>query len=158
MKEHNNDAGFTLIEVIVALAVLSIGIFSLYSMQITSMDGNSKANLITNAASWGADQTEQIMGLDYDGYATSVDKEKDALTFDLQEREADQDGLNGINDATQATADWWDNSADGNFILYWNIVDDYPMTDTKTIRVLIRDTRNNLNNIVVVDYIKNNAI
>lgn len=61
----NTESGFTLIEALVAMVILSIGIFSLYSMQLTSIHGNTKASRITTAATWNMDQVEQIVGMDY---------------------------------------------------------------------------------------------
>ncbi len=57
----NNNSGFTLIEVMIALVILLIGILSLYGMQITSIKGNSAANQVTTASTLALDQIEQIL-------------------------------------------------------------------------------------------------
>lgn len=61
----NTENGFTLIEALIAMVILSVGILSLYSMQITSITGNSKASRLTTAATWNMDQVERIIGMDY---------------------------------------------------------------------------------------------
>jgi len=66
-----NEKGFTLIEVTIALAVLAIGILSMYVLQLSAIRGNSTANSITTAANWGADQLENIYGMDYSNLASA---------------------------------------------------------------------------------------
>jgi len=59
------------------MAILSIGIFAVFSMQLRSTQGNTKANRLTEASSWNVDQIEQIIGTQYanitNGTATSND-------------------------------------------------------------------------------------
>lgn len=64
MKPSNQENGFTLIEVMIAIAVLVIGILSLYTMQISSIQGNSTANQLTTASNLALDQIEQILSWD----------------------------------------------------------------------------------------------
>ncbi len=75
MNYSNNQKGFTLIEVVIALGVLSIGILALMVMQFSGIKGNATANTITSAAVLAGDRIEQIFGMDYDaldsGNATS---------------------------------------------------------------------------------------
>lgn len=65
MKKHNStirkQTGFTLIEVLIAMAIFTIGILSMYSMQITSMKGNVTANRVTESAEMTSDYVEQIL-------------------------------------------------------------------------------------------------
>jgi prepilin-type N-terminal cleavage/methylation domain-containing protein len=65
MKQKCNEQGFTLIEVIIAMAILSIGILSLYSMQSTAIRGNASANYMTRAATVASETVEQLMDLDF---------------------------------------------------------------------------------------------
>ncbi|MFT5698176.1 MAG: prepilin-type N-terminal cleavage/methylation domain-containing protein [Desulforhopalus sp.] len=55
------ECGFTLIETVIAIFILVIGIMSLYSMQISSIQGNAGANRITLGTSWGQDQIEEML-------------------------------------------------------------------------------------------------
>lgn len=54
-----NNRGFTLVEAIISLAVLSIGILALFAMQTLSIRGNANASRITTLATWGSDEIEQ---------------------------------------------------------------------------------------------------
>lgn len=72
-KIVHSEKGFTLIEALTAMVILSVGIFSLYSMQINSVRGNSKASRTTTAANWNMDQVESIIGMDYDDATIAAD-------------------------------------------------------------------------------------
>lgn len=61
MRSENQESGFTLIEVMIAIAVLVIGILSLYTMQISSIQSNSTANQLTTASNLALNQIEQIL-------------------------------------------------------------------------------------------------
>jgi prepilin-type N-terminal cleavage/methylation domain-containing protein len=124
MKECTDNKGFTLIEVIIALAILTIGILSVNAMQTVSIRGNYTANRLTSATTWATDRAEILFNLEYD----------DA---ELQDDGGGGAGLAGLDDATAATADGNDVSPDGEYTIYWNIAEDVPMDNLKTIRVII---------------------
>lgn len=71
MNNPHNTKGFTLIEVLIAMVILTIGILTLYSMQIGAIKGNSTANSITTVASIARDQMEQILAEDFDNVVTT---------------------------------------------------------------------------------------
>ena len=60
-----NEKGFSLIEVIVAVAVLAIGILSVSVLQTSSLRLNANARGITEASTFAADELEYRMALDY---------------------------------------------------------------------------------------------
>ena len=60
-----ND-GFSMVEVVIALAVFSISFLGFYNLQLTSLDGNAKARELTTSYVWASDMTERLLGLDYD--------------------------------------------------------------------------------------------
>ncbi|MDW7773827.1 MAG: type IV pilus modification protein PilV [Desulfobulbaceae bacterium] len=76
-KSCSNQEGFTLIEALIAMVVLTIGILTLITMQTTSIKGNAKARNLTTASAWGQDRIERLFAMDYDdvadGTATSPD-------------------------------------------------------------------------------------
>ncbi len=59
------EQGFTLIEVMAALAVFAIGILAAQGMQYTSIITNSSALTMTRAAGQGVDTVERLLELDY---------------------------------------------------------------------------------------------
>ncbi|CAB1075920.1 hypothetical protein D1AOALGA4SA_3724 [Olavius algarvensis Delta 1 endosymbiont] len=61
--------GFTLMEVLIALAIFSIGILAVGTLQITSSNSNTGARIYTEEYTWVLDQIEQLAALDYDDAA-----------------------------------------------------------------------------------------
>lgn len=57
--------GFTLIEVLIAIVILSFGILAVSSMQISAIGGNYAAMQVTEATVYAADKIEEIMRLGY---------------------------------------------------------------------------------------------
>ena len=128
MKNTTNQDGFTLIEVMIAIFILTIGIIGAASMQVVSIEGNSTAMGLSESATWGGDRLERLMALPYG----------DAMLSDANNAGANA-GIAGLDNTDVAG-----NLADagpvlqGNFTLFWNVADDYPILGTKTIRVLVR--------------------
>jgi prepilin-type N-terminal cleavage/methylation domain-containing protein len=69
MKANNNknitQAGFTLIETLMAIAIFTIGILGLFGMQTAVIKQNLSANTITAGSTWATDQVEMLLGLPY---------------------------------------------------------------------------------------------
>jgi type IV pilus modification protein PilV len=64
LKKHNR--GYTLIEVLIALAIFSIGFLSLASVQIKSITQNASAKMYTEATAMTVDSLERLISLPYD--------------------------------------------------------------------------------------------
>lgn len=66
--EHNclraNTRGFTLIEILVSLAIFSIGILAVAKMQIWNVNNNSNSNITTIATMLAREKLEWMKGLD----------------------------------------------------------------------------------------------
>ncbi|OGR03625.1 MAG: hypothetical protein A2520_06890 [Deltaproteobacteria bacterium RIFOXYD12_FULL_53_23] len=124
MDTRKRQKGFTLVEVLVAIMVLTIGILGVAAMQITSMGGNTLAVRITKASTWGGDTIETLMGRAYT-HADLVDD--------------NGNGVLGLNhtDTAGSLADGGP-VVNGDFTVFWNVADNYPIFGCKTIRVLVR--------------------
>ena len=70
MNTAHNEQGFTLVEALIAMAILTVGILTLLTMQTTALKGNSKARGITTAANWNQDMIETLLNEEYDAVAT----------------------------------------------------------------------------------------
>lgn len=139
MKEQysilHNKAGFTLIEVLIAVAVFTIGILSANVMQISSIKGNSKANRITESANWASDKIESLLVLDYEDSEID-DDDADGTNQDGNGDGVDDDGGNfGLDDIV--SPDGSVNSLDGIYKIYWNVAVDCPMPNIKTIKIIV---------------------
>jgi type IV pilus assembly protein PilV len=60
------ETGFSLIEVMVALTVFSIGLLAIFSMQFSAIKTNASARGVTENITVAADKAEQLMALSYD--------------------------------------------------------------------------------------------
>ena len=60
-----NNRGFSLLEVVVALGIFSIGILAIAGLQITATTGNAKARFSTEAATLAQDVVERLLSIDY---------------------------------------------------------------------------------------------
>ncbi len=157
--------GFTLIEAVIALIVLSVGVLSLQRMQLTTIRGNGDAQSITAASTLAADRVEKLTALPY-ADASLVDR--------------NGDGAGGLDNTTNATgtkvtADFLSTvNASGNevitnsggtvpantskFSVYWNVADNSAVPGTKTIRVITVWGEGASKKTVVVNHVKANNI
>ena len=65
VKNKCSNQGFTLLEVVIALAVVTIGILSLMALQVGTIKGNAFANTMTRATYTGSDVIELLQALPY---------------------------------------------------------------------------------------------
>ena len=66
IREKRGQQGFTLIEVLIAMAIFSVGMLAVGAMQITSTNTNASARIHTEEYTWVVDQIERLTALDYD--------------------------------------------------------------------------------------------
>jgi prepilin-type N-terminal cleavage/methylation domain-containing protein len=126
-KTKQHDQGFTLLEVMMAICILTFGILAIASMQYAAMRGNHFAGGVTEGVTWGGDQLEKLVDLAWD----------DNLLQD-----ADGDGTGGLgdmgfdnDDSTAGDADF--QAVEGQYTIFWNVADDALTAGTKTISVIV---------------------
>ena len=140
-----DSQGFTLIETLIAIVILTVGIIGLYTMQATSITFNASANAITGSSTWAADRIEQLLALSYN----------DPLLED-----GDNNGTAGLN-TTGAAADGQDASPDNRYTISWNVADrinpnpnDPTISTVKAIRVIVQHSDKGVNKQVALNYYK----
>lgn len=57
---RNNNQGFTLIEVMIALSIFAIGLLAVASMQISSINGNASSRGSIEASEWASRWLEKL--------------------------------------------------------------------------------------------------
>ena len=65
MTHRIDDRGFTFVELLIVIAVFSIGILAVASMQVTSINANASARLSGEATALAANQIEALMASGY---------------------------------------------------------------------------------------------
>lgn len=139
-----NSKGFTLVEVLIALAIFAVGILGAATMQISSIGENSHAMRITEAATIASSELERLIGVSFDD-TTLADNNNTGTNA----------GLTGL-DNTDETGKLADGGpvAQGSYTLFWNVADDYPVVGTKTVRVITRRNDKGILKEVSQDFIK----
>jgi type IV pilus assembly protein PilV len=164
------NRGLTLLEVLAAIAILAFGLLAIATMQATSVKGNSQAIGITEAVSLAQDKVEGLMRLPYDDPADNDDPLDDngggasnGTNQDLDDDGADEVGpdLNfGLNDTVDGggnvIAD--ESEVNGRYTIYWNIAVDEPLSNVKTVRIIVVWTERGTQKRAIVDFMKSNII
>ncbi len=154
INKSRREAGFTLLELLIALVIFAVGILGVYSMQITSITGNTKSRVISEASVVAADQIEQFLSIEY---ANWTDTDGDGTGQDTNVTNGDgvddNGGNFGLDDVTAATADGTDDvNGDGIVDVFWNVAFDYPYPNTKTVRVYV-DPRDSGSSLVPITFV-----
>jgi type IV pilus modification protein PilV len=76
-RTRSNNSGFTLVEALAAMFILTIGILTLITMQTMSVKGNAKARNLTVASTWGQDRIEKIFVAEFDDVVDGSDTSPD---------------------------------------------------------------------------------
>ena len=132
MKQHchmTREAGFTLIEVLVAMVVLSIGLLGVASMQVVATQVNGVSNGISRGIVVAQDKLEELMVLDY-GDAALADATAEGI-------------FTTYTEAAPPTG----------FRVTWQ-VDRHPDNETKTINVTAQWQRSGSQKSFTVSYLK----
>jgi type IV pilus assembly protein PilV len=142
----NDIQGYSLIEVLIAMAVFSIGILAIFSMQITATNGNALARGMTENYNCALDKVEELLALpfndaDLNQGVHNVAKNADGI-------DNDGDGLVDGDDADGENAGYID--------LQWEVWDTLVHDQNiKSVRVSVTATVNrNRQKILNVDFIK----
>jgi len=119
IRQCHNGQGFTIIEVLIAMTVLSIGLLAIGTMQISSIKGNRSAMDISEASFLAERQLERLNSIPF---GTLLDTN---VPLD--------DGLNNTTGTPAADG----TSTVGKYTLFWNFANNFPLNNTRTINVII---------------------
>jgi type IV pilus assembly protein PilV len=144
-----NQRGFSLIEALVAMVLLSVGLLAAGLLQI----GGIKANANAAGRTFGVGLAQSIMD---DLRSRSVG---DALLLDTGDRGNDLDDGRAASGGNPVPADADQKmgltgqvtGSDGRtYTVFWNVANDVPVTGTKTVRLFVywNDSKFGLNKVV----------
>jgi type IV pilus modification protein PilV len=69
---NNGDKGFTILEVLIAVAVLSVGILAVSSLMGTSIKSSSYSQALTQANNYAQERLETLMSVSYNNLQVSA--------------------------------------------------------------------------------------
>jgi prepilin-type N-terminal cleavage/methylation domain-containing protein len=98
-RRQNGSAGFTLIEILIAMAIFSIGILGVATMQISSVNGNSHARKHLEASAFAQGQLESALLIPFNNVADSSIVNADGYRVQMtiqSQSDLDADGTNDI--------------------------------------------------------------
>ena len=107
--------GYTLIEVLIAMAIFAIGILAIFSMQITATGSNALARGLTENYTAAMDKVEELLALPYDDPDLDPDAGANPHVLARDDDGIDNDGDGLIDEAGEAgyiTLSWqvWENT------------------------------------------------
>lgn len=132
-----NERGFTLIEVLIATTLLAVGILGVTKLQLSFMQSNTKASIVTTGSAQAQSVIEELLTVPFDD-GRLTDDDGDGTDEDADKDGVDDDGDNFGLDHVGAAAD--ETEVRGSYTFYWNIAEDHPTTGAKTINVIVQWT------------------
>ncbi len=138
-KKNINTSGFTLIEILIAMVIFSIGLLAVAKMQISSIQGNSYSQEVTDATILAKDKVEELMAVNYNN-----------LNF-LDDVDGDGNDGGGLDD-TGNDADY--SLPIGRYTMSWNVSIGFPIDSTKTLRIIVNWQDRGQTKNVTMDYMK----
>jgi len=126
-KVFDNQSGFTLLEVLIAISILTVGLLGVAQMQIMGIRGNYFSGNTTTALTLAEEKMEDLLGKSYS---------HDDLKDDEPGNNANLTSITTI-DHEELNIDETGQTGGGIYHRIWNVADNTPITDTKTVTLIV---------------------
>ena len=124
-RNLTTETGFTLIEVLVAMTILSVGLLAIATMQISAIQTTGGAKSISKGVMWAEDRMEMLSSLAY----------TEALIADTG-------------------TDIDDPSPPSGFDISWTVDDENPQPNCKLITITVRWNERGMNKVTTLTGVK----
>lgn len=111
-----NNAGFTLVEVVIAISILAVGLLGVAAMQTYSIQVNSAAGRMSTRINWAQDKMEELKAMPF--------------SDPWLEAAGNPPGVDSAGNTHEQT------TSDG-YTVRWDIADNTPTPNTKRIVVTV---------------------
>ena len=138
-KQDTKAAGFTLLEVVIALLILSVGILAIASLQVSSINGAATARFSTEAGIYAQEQLENMIGMDFDPENGIIPPE---LTV-----------------GAHVLTDFVGNPDTSPYTVAWNVIGpDVPVSNAVTIQMTVSWEERGIDRRITYTYVKGSSI
>ena len=160
MKRVKKETGYTLVEVLVALGILSFGLLAVATMQVTAIKTNARASTLSQGITLVQAKAEELMNLPYSDLV-NLDADGDGTNQDADFDGNDDDGGNfGLNDTVDGggnvIADDSQLNVNGRYNIYWNVAVNEPAANSTRIRVIVTWTERGKDKRISLDFVRAN--
>ncbi len=129
----NEQKGFTILEVLIAISILTVGLLAVATMQVSAIRGNSLSSNVTGALALAEDKMEYLLGINYnDASLQDTIPANNANLSTIASGSVDHEDPN--IDETGAVG--------GRYRRVWNISNNDPITNNKAITVIVTWNQN----------------
>ncbi len=101
-SNRHQDKGFTMIEVMLAIAIIAIGLFAVMTLTTIVIKGNAHSKEVTVATTLAQDKIEYFKGIDYDNVSGT-----DTVYTDYYLKAIVEDNTPGVNTKTVTVIVYW---------------------------------------------------
>jgi len=144
------NRGFTLLELLIAMTIFAIGLLGIVKLQMQSGISNSLARNMSTAVNLSRNKLEEVKKVRE--YYIPTTGGTEIVGTDLVDPDSGNDLDNWTNpDHTDGTLLGEDGTPGGMFTRAWNIVDDMPDANIKTIRVRVSWNEGTITRSVVLE-------
>jgi type IV pilus assembly protein PilV len=142
---NSKETGFTLLEVVIAMVILSVGILAIASLQVSSINGAATARFSTEAGIYAQEQLEKMIGMDFDPQNGIIPAELTVGNHTLAQHVGDgQDG---------------DDLPPSHYTLSWRVIGpDVPVDDAVTIEMTVRWEERGIDRSITYTHVKGASI
>lgn len=131
MMLKKNESGFTLVEVLVAMAIFAIGILAVINMQLVASHTNLKARHITEGILVAQSKVEELRSATYDHISLTTNNADDTL-------DAANSPTSGLTITQELNQTDRQDYSHPTYKLGWNIANNTPIDGMKTVRVIVK--------------------